>query len=131
MFSTDAVLNSIEMELVWLGEESIYCLRAKPPPRLPAHVGFDFDFVWHYASEALRVELRKIGIDDSANIDLWHRPILRDDWAVRKRFDVVREKARFALRQGRRRPSMLRVIADLRLRQRDVAPQDRQFPSLA
>jgi hypothetical protein len=52
---SDNVLNEVELELNWLGEESMYCLSCPE---------FQFDFIHEYASPALKVELRKLYQDD-------------------------------------------------------------------
>jgi hypothetical protein len=122
LFRTDNVLSSIEMELAWLGEESRHCLVAQT---------FQFAFVWEYASEGLRVELRKVVRDESvADTEDWYREVIRDDWLVRRRFEIVREKIRNFLRRGQRREVMARVIAEVRLRQRKLGRGDRSFPPI-
>jgi hypothetical protein len=45
----DNVLNEVGLELIWLGEESVYCL---------ACPGFQFEFIYEYASPALKEDLR-------------------------------------------------------------------------
>jgi hypothetical protein len=48
-FQSDNVLNAVEMELIWLGEESMYRLVCP---------NSQFDFIYQYASPALKVELQ-------------------------------------------------------------------------
>jgi hypothetical protein len=55
VFQSDNVLNEIKLELNWLGEESVYCLSRSE---------FQFDFIYEYASPAVKVELRKLSRDD-------------------------------------------------------------------
>ncbi len=57
VFQSDDILNEVEMELIWLGEESMYCLVCPE---------FQFDFIYEYASPALKVELRKLSRDDQS-----------------------------------------------------------------
>lgn len=122
LFRTDKVLSSIEMELAWLGEESKHSLVTKT---------FQFAFVWEYASEGLRIELRKVVRDESvADSEHWYHEVLRDDWLVRKRFEIVREKIRNYLRRGHRREVMAPIIAEIRLRQRKLSQADRTFPPI-
>jgi hypothetical protein len=120
LFRDDPVLSSIELELAWLGEESMHSMVA------PC---FQFNFVWEYASEGLRVELRKVNAGDKTD-GQWYTQVVGEDWLVRRRFEVVREKIRFCLRRGMRREQMANVIADLRLRQRHLAPAARVFPAM-
>jgi hypothetical protein len=54
VFQSDDILNEVEMELIWLGEESMYCLVCPE---------FQFDFIYEYASPTLKVELRKLSRD--------------------------------------------------------------------
>jgi hypothetical protein len=51
VFQPDNKLNEVELELIWLGEESMYCLVCPD---------FQFDFIYEYASPALKAELRKL-----------------------------------------------------------------------
>ncbi|EEC43040.1 predicted protein [Phaeodactylum tricornutum CCAP 1055/1] len=108
-FYVDTVLNRNEMELLWLGEESMCCLY---------RTEFDFDFVWEYASESLRMELRKFSPDSSENQKIM-QIVRTEDIIIGKRFTILREQVRLALGKGFRRPMMKSVIADLRLQQRD------------
>jgi hypothetical protein len=41
VFQSDNVRNEVEMELIWLGEESMYCLSCSK---------FQFGFIYEYAS---------------------------------------------------------------------------------
>jgi hypothetical protein len=50
VFQSDNLLNEVELELIWLGEESVHCLSCPE---------FQFDFIYEYASPTLKVELRK------------------------------------------------------------------------
>jgi hypothetical protein len=59
-FQSDNVLNEVELELNWLGEESMYCL-SRPE--------FQFDFIYEYASPGLKVELRKLSRNDQSETD--------------------------------------------------------------
>jgi hypothetical protein len=60
VFQSDIILNEVELELIWLGEESMYCLSCRE---------FQFDFIYEYASAALKVELRKLSRDDQSEQD--------------------------------------------------------------
>jgi hypothetical protein len=82
-FYVDTVLNRNEMELLWLGEESMCCLY---------RTEFDFDFVWEYASESLRMELRKFSPDSSENQKIM-QIVRTEDIIIGKRF-TVREASR-------------------------------------
>jgi hypothetical protein len=58
VFQSDNVLDKVELELIWLGEES--CLSCSE---------FQFDFIYEYASAALKVELRKLYRDDQSETE--------------------------------------------------------------
>jgi hypothetical protein len=60
VFLSDNVLNVVELELNWLGEESMYCLSCPE---------FQFDFIYEYASSALSVELHKLYRDDQSKAE--------------------------------------------------------------
>jgi hypothetical protein len=107
-FKSDNVLNEIELELIWLREESMYCLSC---PR------FQFDFIYEYASPALKVELRKLSRDDQSETGKLKHIVRLEDWMVSRRFDIVRNDIRMMLGRGFRRQRMGTVIAELRLLQ--------------
>jgi hypothetical protein len=94
------------MELNWLGEESMYCLSCAT---------FQFDFIYEYASPALKVELRKLSRDDQSETGKLKEIVRMSDWLVSQRFNFVRIYVRKMLRRGFRRQRMRTVIAEVRL----------------
>jgi hypothetical protein len=118
-FQSDNVLNEVELELNWLGEESMYCL-SRPE--------FQFDFIYEYASPALKVELRKLSRDDQGETDKLKQIVRMSDWLVSQRFDFVRDYIRKVLCRGFRRERMRTVIAELRLLRRQQSK--RHFPAM-
>ena len=104
LFRTDPVLNEVEMELLYLGEESMHCVMSDE---------YSFDFIWTYASPSLRIKLRDLNHDDSQET-LISRVVRHHDWLVSQRFLVVREQIRSSLQQGKRHPLMAEVIAQIR-----------------
>jgi hypothetical protein len=56
-FQLHNVVNEVELELRWLGEESMYCLSCPE---------FQFDFIYEYASPAMKVELRALSRADQS-----------------------------------------------------------------
>jgi hypothetical protein len=73
------------LELIWLGEESMYCL-SRPE--------FQFDFIYEYASPALKVELRKLSRDAQSETDKVKQIVRMEDWLISRRFDFVRKDSR-------------------------------------
>jgi hypothetical protein len=63
VFQSDNVFNEVELELFWLGEESMHCLSCPE---------FQFDFIYEYASPALKVELRKLSRDEQSERENWN-----------------------------------------------------------
>jgi len=109
IFRTDKILTPVEMELVWLAEEGMHCSFNL--------ACIDFDFVWEFATDSLKVELRKLPYDASEAEKI--RLLVRmDDWLVSQRFEVVREQVREALGRGYRREVMALTIAERRLLRR-------------
>jgi hypothetical protein len=119
IFQSDNVLNEVELELNWLGEESMYCLSCPE---------FQFDFIYEYASPALKVELRKLSRDDQSETEKLKQIVRMEDWLVSQRFDFVRKGIRKMLVRGFRRPRMGIVIAELRLLRRQQSK--RHFPAM-
>jgi hypothetical protein len=119
IFQSDNVLNEVELELIWLGEESMYCLSCRE---------FQFDFIYEYASPALKVEVRKLSLDDQSETEKLKQIVRMDDWLVSRRFDFVRIEIRNLLRRGFRRQRMGTVIAELRLLRRQQS--ERHFPAM-
>jgi hypothetical protein len=119
VFQSDNVLNEVELELIWLGEESMYCLSCPE---------FQFDFIYEYASPALKVELRKLSRDDQSETEKVKQIVRMDEWLVSRRFDFVRNYLRNMLRRGFRRQRMGTVIAELRLMRRQQSM--RHFPAM-
>lgn len=122
LFYKDPLLTPLEMEVLWLGVESIYC-----SPN-PDEKYFQWDFIWDHASNGLRSELSKL-----PNIRQWKtnaqqsqadeaerlRALIRaDDWLIKKRFDTLRGNLLVGMVSGFRRPLMARVIAELSLQHR-------------
>jgi hypothetical protein len=60
-FQSNNVLNEVEMELIWLGEESMYCLVCPE---------FQYYYVYEYASPALKAELRKLSRDVQSEAEI-------------------------------------------------------------
>jgi hypothetical protein len=84
-FHTDNVLNAVEMELIWLGEESMYCLVCPE---------FQFDFIYEYASPTLKVELRKLSRDDQSETQKLNQIVRMDNSRVSRHFDFTRKDIR-------------------------------------
>lgn len=108
---TDGVLSSIEMEYVWLCEESLHCLEGND---------VCWSFIYEHASFALRAELRK-----GTNM-------VRSE--VAERMSTKRDSIRAALTiQGYRRPEMKQTIALHRIALRQGIPveklRERMAPS--
>jgi hypothetical protein len=82
---SDNVLNDVEMELIWLGEESMYRL-VRPE--------FQFDFIYESASPALKVELRKLSGDNQSETGMLNQIVRMDDWRVSRHFDFTRKDIR-------------------------------------
>jgi hypothetical protein len=118
IFQSDNILNAVELELIWLGEESMYCLSCPE---------FQFDFIYEYATPALKVELRQLSQDAESETEKLKQIVRFDDWLVARRFDFVRKDIRIMLRRGFRREYMGTVIAELRLLRRQQS--DRRCPS--
>lgn len=107
----EAILNPTEQELAWLFEEFRHCNSAhnKDPSNLL------WDFVWEYASPALKADLRSFEDDaDQAKLDA----LIRKDPIVAKRMQLVQSRIAQLLQGGFRRLQMKRVIAILRLKNR-------------
>jgi hypothetical protein len=85
VFQSDNVLNEVEMELIWLGEESMYCSSCPD---------FQFQFIYEYASPALKVELRKLSRDEQSEAEKLKQIVRMDDWRVSGRFAFVRKDIR-------------------------------------
>jgi hypothetical protein len=111
LFHQCEILTPLEMEFLWLGEESMYCLGVS---------SFDLKFIWHYASAALRVKLRQLSPGDPIP-----QIIRKDDALVEKRFAFLREEVRSEMNAGYRRPRMKYVIAILRIQRLLDAQQQR------
>jgi hypothetical protein len=84
-FQSDKVLNEIEMELIWLGEESMYCLVCPE---------FRYDFIYEYASPALKGEVRKLSRDDQNETEILKQIVRMDNWRVSRHFDFTRKDIR-------------------------------------
>jgi hypothetical protein len=82
---TDDILNEVEMELIWLGEESMYCLVCPE---------FQFDFIYEHASPALKVELRKLSRDDQSETGKLKQIVRMEDRLVSRHFDFTRKDIR-------------------------------------
>jgi hypothetical protein len=125
LFCNDPLLTIQEMEVLWLGTESIYC---DPDPKAST---FQWDFVWKHASPALRMELRKLpdadGADPVAGEQERLRALVRmDEWLVCRRFKMLRDQILISLIQGYRRRDMALTIAECLLTQRvrQIAPEE-------
>lgn len=117
LFQSDHILNPLEMEVIWLGEESKHCMNRSE---------IDFEFVYEYASPSLRMELRKLDDNDSQEAKL--KQLFRPDLVVQRRYPLVQEVVSEKLGAGYRRSSMALVVAQLRLQQRDE--RLKRFPPL-
>lgn len=115
---SDSILNSVELELAWLCEESMYCCGC---------TDMQWDFIYQYASETLKMQLRKYSQWEQSK--LLQSIIRMNDIVVSERWGYAREQIRLALGQGVRRPLMAHVIATVRLQGRDQKTT-RRFPSL-
>ena len=115
-FHGDALLTPLEMEVLWLGVESMYCHAD------PDCATFQWDFVWQHASPALLVELRKFPSDQERLPAL----VRLDNVLVRQRFEFLRHTIMSCLIRGFRRKAMALTIAQHglrnRMRQRIVDP---------
>jgi hypothetical protein len=85
VFQSDDILNEVEMELIWLGEENMYCLVCPE---------FQFDFIYEHASPTLKVELRKLSRDDQSEMGKLKQIVRMDDWRVSRHFDFTRKDIR-------------------------------------
>ena len=90
---------------------------------------FQFDFIYEYASPALKVELRKLSRNDQSETEKLKQIVRMEDWLIARRFDFVRNYLRTILGQGFRRQRMGTVIAELRLLRRQQGAR-RRFPAM-
>jgi hypothetical protein len=97
----------------------MYCLSCRE---------FQFDFIYEYASAALKVELRKLSRDDHSETEKLKQIVRIDDWLISRRLDFVRKDIRRMLGRGFRRERMRIVIAELRLLRRKQS--ERCFPAM-
>ena len=86
VFQSDNALNEVELEVIWLGEESVHCCLPCPE--------FSFDYIYEYASPALKVELRKLSSDDQSETGMLKHIVRIDDWRVARHFDLTRKDIR-------------------------------------
>ncbi len=99
---------------------SMYCLACPE---------FQFDFIYEYASLALKVELRKLSRNDQSETEKVKQIVRMKDWLVARRFDFVRNYIRTMLGRGFRRQLMRTVIAELRMLRRQQGAR-RRFPAM-
>ncbi|GKY92186.1 hypothetical protein MPSEU_000189900 [Mayamaea pseudoterrestris] len=118
IFETDCILNPLEMQLLWLGEESMFSM---------GEAEFQFDFIYAYATKALRVEIRKLNLDSSESAKICQ--IIRSDWQVRRRFKDGRVQIRKMLNQGYRRQATGSAIAQIRVSRR-LGKKLTEFPPM-
>jgi hypothetical protein len=85
VFQSDKLLNEIELEVIWLGEESMYCLVCSE---------FQFDFIYEYASPTLKVELRKLSRDDQSETEKLKQIVRMESWRVSRHFEFTRKDIR-------------------------------------
>ena len=102
----EIILNATEEEIAWLVEESIYCFRSKV---------VRWDFVWEYASPALKIELRRIKYGEENQLE---QLVRISDVLVGKRFPIKRKHIRRELHRGFIRDRMQQAISELRLQGR-------------
>jgi hypothetical protein len=76
---------------------------------------FQFDFIYEYASPALKVELRQLSQDAESETEKLKQIVRFDDWLVSRRFYFVRKDIRTMRGQRFGRKDMGTVIAELRL----------------
>ncbi|KAL7575816.1 hypothetical protein ACA910_003140 [Epithemia clementina (nom. ined.)] len=119
-FQSDLYLSAMEMELLWLGEESMFAMDKDE---------FQFDFIYDNGSAALRVELRKLDRYSSEESKI--NAIIRcKDRLVRLRFEQLRQSLRMALDSGYRRPSIRNEIARLRVENKINNPPTSSIPDI-
>ena len=122
LFQHDPFLSPIQMELVWLAEESIHALNKKQP---------DWGFLYYYASAALRISLRGHSdwqaCEDYEFFDKNH-DTHTNDRLVQLRYRFLRQGVANALLGGYRRPLMREVIRKLRMRNRNGFVPYQSFP---
>jgi hypothetical protein len=104
----EIILDATEIEVAWLVEESIYGLRNRE---------IQWDFVWEYASSALRIQLRKVDFVLGNELE---QLIRFQDVLVSKRFPIKRKLVRRELHRGKLRERMRNVIPKLRLAGREL-----------
>lgn len=104
-FYTHKILGAIEMQLLWLGEESMYCLGQSE---------FHFPFIYFYATEELRRAIRQIDLSLSEAEKITHLVDMKG-WLVRESFERGRLDIRRMLSQGHRRRMMQATIARFRV----------------
>jgi hypothetical protein len=97
----------------------MYCL---PCPE------FQFDFIYEYASAALKVEVRKLSRDVQSETEKLKHIVRIDDWLVSRRLDFVRKDIGRIPGRRFRRQRMGTVIAELRLLRRQQS--ERRFPAM-
>jgi hypothetical protein len=101
---SEAILNSIETQVAWLTEESMYSLRSNPE--------IQWDYVWQYACPSLKIELRKIPEGSGNRLE---KLVRLHDGIVNTRFEVVKKDIRKKLHRGFLRTRMRGIIMQLRL----------------
>jgi len=129
LFAKDPVLNSIEMELLWLGVESMYC---DPDPDCRC---FKWGFIWDNSTENLRMQLRQLSdaplsedmkTDESIRLQ---KIVRMDDDLVRDRFQFLRYEVMLRLRRGYRRKAIALTIAQAAVGNRQKGRQIYRSPS--
>jgi hypothetical protein len=122
----EAILNPTEQELAWLFEEFRHC-NGTHHDQDPSNLRWDF--VWEYASPALKADLRSFEDDaHQAKLDA----LIRKDPLVTNRMQLVQNRIAQLLQGGFRRLQMKRVIATLRLvknRSRKKTGERIKFPA--
>ena len=108
----ETILNPTEIEVAWLLEESLYCIRKKD---------INWAFIFKFASPSLKIQLLKLPPPDEeqSNSDATDAEKLRtlvrmDSPLVEKRFTVVRHDIRKRLLRRETRPAMRSIVPQIR-----------------
>lgn len=102
----ELILNSLQIEVAWLVEESMYCNRNR-------NTNVDWVFAMKYASPALQIALRHINDVDGNNVEENLAKLFQNGIEI-KRFVVVRREVRRKLLKNLVRTRMQGIIPKLR-----------------
>lgn len=105
----ELILNSVEIEVAWLAEESLFCYRTRE---------IQWDFFWKYASPTLRIELRKLPPMDAVGVcddrKAMGKLVRLHESLVERRFKIVRQDIRRKLLRNVVRQRMKQDLLRLR-----------------